>query len=279
MKDEPRENSSLYNDSGVIYDRLDTVEALLKEPFDEKELRFRAGSIRRDKTKCMVFAYIDARAVMDRLDDTVGVANWQTQYTPSPNGVFCELIIKIEGDWIAKSDIGVPSDFEAGKGAVSDSLKRAAVQWGIGRYLYRFPTQWTEFDGRNISGSINVPAFATTNNKAYTIPGKPKKKPEQKKPTTQQRKKKVQKKEKVIKKVTNEISAKLKTAGKYTVPDNLPLKGTALSELVKTEDGMTMLKFLSGQEPNLAQEHFNPASDQEKKLMSASKFILKNSES
>jgi hypothetical protein len=32
------------------------------------------------------------------------------------------------------------------KAAVSDGLKRAAVKLGIGRYLYRLPRQWVDYD-------------------------------------------------------------------------------------------------------------------------------------
>ena len=39
-------------------------------------------------------------------------------------------------DWVRKSDVGTQSTFEGDKGMYSDALKRAAVQHGIGRYLY-----------------------------------------------------------------------------------------------------------------------------------------------
>jgi hypothetical protein len=42
------------------------------------------------------------------------------------------------------------SDVEEEKGAISDAFKRAAVKWGIGRYLYDMPTPWVPCEvGRN----------------------------------------------------------------------------------------------------------------------------------
>src|SRR5262249_36601388 len=32
------------------------------------------------------------------------------------------------------------------KAAFSDALKRAAVKFGVGRYLYRLPSQWVDYD-------------------------------------------------------------------------------------------------------------------------------------
>ena len=48
---------------------------------------------------------------------------------------------------IAKDDIGTASNWEASKGCASDALKRAAVQWGVGRYLYDIPAVWCQLDG------------------------------------------------------------------------------------------------------------------------------------
>src|ERR1700710_2501614 len=38
--------------------------------------------------------------------------------------------------WVWKWDTGSESKVEAEKGQASDSFKRAAVKWGIGRFLY-----------------------------------------------------------------------------------------------------------------------------------------------
>lgn len=91
----------------------------------------------------MALAYIDARDVMDKLDAAVGPENWQDSYTETPSGrVICTLSIRIDGEWVSKSDGAGGTQVEAEKGGVSDALKRAAVKWGIGRYLYRLDSPW-----------------------------------------------------------------------------------------------------------------------------------------
>ena len=47
---------------------------------------------------------------------------------------------------VAKSDVGTASQWEASKGCASDALKRAAVQWGVARYLYSLPVVWVTLD-------------------------------------------------------------------------------------------------------------------------------------
>jgi len=41
-----------------------------------------------------------------------------------------------------------PDEGDRRKAAFSDALKRAAVKFGIGRYLYRLPAQWVDYDPR-----------------------------------------------------------------------------------------------------------------------------------
>jgi hypothetical protein len=68
-----------------------------------------------------------------------------------PDGaVVCLLRCRIGGEWLTQVDVGGPSEQRDGgdrlKAAFSDSLKRAAVEYGVGRYLYRLPSQWVDYD-------------------------------------------------------------------------------------------------------------------------------------
>ncbi|MCL5459829.1 Rad52/Rad22 family DNA repair protein, partial [Loigolactobacillus coryniformis] len=51
---------------------------------------------------------------------------------------------------MTKTDVGSPSEQPDGgdrlKAAFSDALKRAAVKFGIGRYLYRLKSEWVDYD-------------------------------------------------------------------------------------------------------------------------------------
>ena len=62
--------------------------------------------------------------------------NWQCKNTVYGSKTVCSLGLKLDGEWIWRSDGAGDTNFEADKGALSDSLKRAGVAWGIGRYLY-----------------------------------------------------------------------------------------------------------------------------------------------
>lgn len=115
----------------------------LKNPFPEKDVEWRVQQCGMTKTGgvyCMVLAYITARAVQDRLDDVVGVDNWRVEYQHSSGGVMCGLSIKLGDEWVTKWDGSPESNMEAFKGGISGAFKRAAVVWGVGRYLYGLDT-------------------------------------------------------------------------------------------------------------------------------------------
>lgn len=110
--------------------------------FPRDAISWRAQSMTKDGTKAMALAYIDARDVMDRLDDVCGSENWQDRYEFHGSRTICYLSIRVNGEWITKADGAGDSDVEAEKGAISDALKRSAVKWGIGRYLYNIVSPW-----------------------------------------------------------------------------------------------------------------------------------------
>lgn len=119
--------------------------AALKEPFPQADIEWRVGEADKkgDKIWAKVLAYVTNRAIMDRLDKVVGPMNWRNEYAPGPQGgVICGISIRLDGEWITKWDGAENTEFEAVKGGLSNAMKRAAVQWGIGRYLYDLETNW-----------------------------------------------------------------------------------------------------------------------------------------
>ena len=141
--------------------------ANLSKPFPPEDIEWRVGNISRDGNKCSLLAYITSRAVMDRLDAVVGPENWRDEYHPSPlgNGFECRLSIRMgDGSWVTKIDGAEPTQIESIKGAYSDSLKRAAVKWGIGRYLYRLPLNFVPLENK---GEVYV---RTKNGAKYATP-------------------------------------------------------------------------------------------------------------
>ena len=113
--------------------------AKLREPFPEADIEWRIqqSGVTPKGPYAMVLAYVTNRAIMERLDDVVGPENWQNAFEAGPGGgVLCGLYIKVENTWVVKWDGAENTDIESIKGGLSGSMKRAAVQWGIGRYLY-----------------------------------------------------------------------------------------------------------------------------------------------
>ena len=126
-----------------------TKEMILKmrAPTQPNEIEWRIQSCGEKKDGTVwakIVPYIDARAVIDRLDSCVGPNRWQDNYTPIKKGFLCTLMIHTQSGWISKQDAADFTDIEAIKGGISDSLKRAAVKWGIGRDLYSYGECWAE---------------------------------------------------------------------------------------------------------------------------------------
>jgi hypothetical protein len=111
-------------------------------------------------------AYMTSRAVMDRLDTVVGPANWKVEHFSDDKRRLCRLSIRVDrssgglvgAEWVSKVDGADDTQIEGTKGGISDALKRAAVLWGIGRYLYRLDAPWADVvDGwANDAGWCNV---------------------------------------------------------------------------------------------------------------------------
>ena len=154
------------------------VTRALSDPFEPREVKFKPQIVKNNRA--LAIAYVDVRLIQDRLDEVLGAENWQDDYEILPDGsVVCRLRLNLGGDWVTKTDVGSPSEQPDGgdrlKAAFSDALKRAAVKYGIGRYLYRLPAQWVEYDPakKQIVAPPQLPAFALPRQPAAAKPVKP----------------------------------------------------------------------------------------------------------
>lgn len=125
------------------------VAQALAAPFDPAEVKFKPQTV--SGNRALAVPFVDARVIQDRLDDVLGVMGWQDSYECLPDGaVVCRLRIRLGSEWITKEDVGgqseQPDEGDRRKAAFSDALKRAAVKFGIGRYLYRQKPQWVDYD-------------------------------------------------------------------------------------------------------------------------------------
>jgi hypothetical protein len=120
----------------------------LSKPFPASKISWRVGATNADKSKGIALAYIDARDAMERLDEVVGIDGWQCRY---PFAGCCELGLRVNGEWIWKSNGAGETQVEAEKGQFSDAFKRAGVMFGIGRYLYDLPNAWLPLENKKFS--------------------------------------------------------------------------------------------------------------------------------
>lgn len=117
----------------------------------EKEIDYQFKPQQCNQYGATIVAYIDSRDVQNILDEAVGKENWQDSYSIIGTNLYCTLSIKVNDEWVGKTDCGTESSFEKEKGQASDAFKRAAVKWGIGRYLYDLPelkTKSVEYKGK-----------------------------------------------------------------------------------------------------------------------------------
>jgi hypothetical protein len=104
---------------------------------NELEWRIQHSGEKEGRIWAICVPYVTNRAIQNRLDTVVGPALWKNEFRPGPDGgVMCGLSIRIHNEWITKWDGAENTDVEGVKGGLSVAMKRAAVHWGIGRYLY-----------------------------------------------------------------------------------------------------------------------------------------------
>lgn len=150
------------------------IQQALTQPFAPEDLEWRLQITNKEKTRGLAVPYVTNRAIQNRLDDVVGADHWYNKYKPWHRftvkvrsdrnasefeereiiSQLCGIAIYFESckEWITKWDGAEDTDIEQVKGGLSDSMKRAAVQWGIGRILYSMDPVWVNVEqkGRSI---------------------------------------------------------------------------------------------------------------------------------
>lgn len=116
-------------------------------PAEDIEWRLQSCGEKTGKIWGKALAYITSRAVQERLDDVCGPDGWQTSIKKEGDAYLCTLSIRVEHndgsiEWLSRTDGADATDIEAVKGGISGAIKRAAVLFGIGRYLYNLKESW-----------------------------------------------------------------------------------------------------------------------------------------
>lgn len=165
----------------------------LAAPFAPEDVEWFIGATTQDKSKGLAIPFITNRAVMERLDSVCGVTGWKNEYKTlgereikDKDGTISKKTSQLCGisiwcsdrnEWITKWDGAEESDIEAIKGSLSSAMKRAAVQFGIGRYLYKLESPWVELEQRGRSyvmkanQQIILPGWAVPGGSGSPAPG------------------------------------------------------------------------------------------------------------
>lgn len=135
------------------------IQAELAMPFAPEDLEWRLQRVVEAKELGIAVPYVTNRAIMSRLDDVVGPENWYNDFKPwhgagGKEAQLCGISIRYGDGFITKWDGAEDSDIEPIKGGLSDSMKRAAVQWGIGRVLYNMDVVFVDVEKRGKTWSI-----------------------------------------------------------------------------------------------------------------------------
>lgn len=115
---------------------------VLKKPFPDDVIGVKVQSFSKDRTKAMLVLYAQHTDVMNRIEEV------------DPSWHFAILDEKKVGDLVVtrahlgikgstRENVGEGSD---SKSAASDALKRCAMLYGIGRYLYDSELVWVPYD-------------------------------------------------------------------------------------------------------------------------------------
>jgi len=148
---------------------LADISEQLKAPFSAREVKLKPQSVDKERCKALALPYIDARAVQDRLDHVVGPGDWSDSYQVVAAGNRLAVICRLTVLGVTKEGIGEPGGTpgeEAIKSAESDALKRAAVKFGVARYLYGLPRRWLAYDGRKFTEVYPFPGQQPSGPKA-----------------------------------------------------------------------------------------------------------------
>jgi hypothetical protein len=130
------------------------------QPFAPEDLEWRLQKAIESKMRGIAVPYVTNRAIQARLDDVVGPDGWYNEYKPwhragQKDAQICGISIYFpEKGFITKWDGAEDSDIEPVKGGLSDSMKRAAVQWGVGRVLYSMDVVWVDIEKQGKSWVI-----------------------------------------------------------------------------------------------------------------------------
>jgi hypothetical protein len=115
---------------------------ILRAPFPKQSLGVKVQSTNKDRSRAMLVLYLGHTDVQDRLEQVD--PSWTSEVLAEDHRgdtVYVRIRMTVKG--VSRENVGEGGDPKA---AYSDALKRAAMLFGIGRYLYDSVTVWTEYN-------------------------------------------------------------------------------------------------------------------------------------
>jgi hypothetical protein len=115
---------------------------VLKAPFSKERLGVKIQNFNKDRSRAMLVLYLQHTDVQDRLEEVDPA--WTTEVLKEErigDSVYVRIRLTVKG--VSRENVGEGND---PKGAYSDALKRCAMLFGVGRYLYDSDTIWVDYD-------------------------------------------------------------------------------------------------------------------------------------
>lgn len=147
--------SEIKRTTSVVRRSASDCQALLRAPFPPHTIQCRPLTVfqgRDGQTMGIAGWYVDARIVQERLDAVLGADGWYDNYEAffEKKMISCKLSCRLGEEWVTKCDVGAeseqPDEGDRHKASFSDALKRAAVKFGVGRYLYYLPASFFPYN-------------------------------------------------------------------------------------------------------------------------------------
>lgn len=115
---------------------------ILRAPFSKESLGVKVQNLSKDRTRAMLVLYLQHTDVQNRLEEVDPA--WTTQVlTEDRIGDTVYVRIRMALKEVTRENVGEGAD---PKSAYSDALKRCAMLFGVGRYLYDSPIVWISYD-------------------------------------------------------------------------------------------------------------------------------------
>lgn len=128
------------------------IQHALQSPTPLAMIEWFGTDVRKDNQgshTALALGYVDVRFMQKRLDEVVGMFNWQSQVKFEGGLLLVGIGIRAPKSGMGfiwkydtgqeKADIADSAGFGGGKGVFSTSFKRTCYQWGIARDMYDLP--------------------------------------------------------------------------------------------------------------------------------------------